>query len=180
VKRVRIGTRGSTLALAQARWVKGQIEARGDTVVELAIIKTSGDRFVDAAIQSIGGKGVFTKEIEDALLRKEVDLAVHSMKDLPTELPAGLAVIAVPKREDPRDVLVSATGKSLADLPSGARLGTASLRRRGGPADGSAGVGPGSGWRTAYAAARSSPTGTIRMTRTGSFSPFNESSPPST
>ena len=130
MKRIRIGTRGSMLALAQATWVKGQIEARGDTVVELVIIKTSGDRFIDTPIQSIGGKGVFTKEIEDALLHKEVDLAVHSMKDLPTELPAGLAIIAVPKREDPRDVLVSASRKSLADLPSGARLGTASLRRR--------------------------------------------------
>lgn len=130
MKRIRIGTRGSTLALAQATWVKEQIEVRGDRVVELVIIKTSGDRFIDTPIQSIGGKGVFTKEIEDALLSKEVDLAVHSMKDLPTELPAGLAIIAVPKRADPRDVLVSAAGKSLADLPIGARLGTASLRRR--------------------------------------------------
>ncbi|MBM4264250.1 MAG: hydroxymethylbilane synthase [Deltaproteobacteria bacterium] len=130
MSRIRLGTRGSTLALAQANWVKAQIEARGDNVVELSIIKTSGDRFVDTAIQNIGSKGVFTKEIEDALLNNEIDLAVHSMKDLPTELPDGLAIIAVPEREDARDVLVTSKGARLAELASGAKLGTSSLRRR--------------------------------------------------
>lgn len=130
MSRIRLGTRGSTLALAQANWVKSQIETRSDHVVELSIIKTSGDRFVDTAIQNIGGKGVFTKEIEDALLNDEIDLAVHSMKDLPTELPERLAIIAVPEREDPRDALVTATGARLADLAASAKLGTSSLRRR--------------------------------------------------
>lgn len=130
MSRIRLGTRGSALALAQANWVKSQIEARSDHAVELSIIKTSGDRFVDTAIQNIGGKGVFTKEIEDALLNDEIDLAVHSMKDLPTDLPERLAIIAVPEREDPRDALVSATGARLADLAPGAQLGTSSLRRR--------------------------------------------------
>lgn len=127
---IRLGTRGSTLALAQANWVKTEIEAHSDHVVELSIIKTSGDRFVDTPIQNIGGKGVFTKEIEEALLRKEIDLAVHSMKDLPTELPDGLAIIAVPEREDPRDALVTASNVPLAKLGAGAKLGTSSLRRR--------------------------------------------------
>lgn len=130
MSRIRLGTRGSTLALAQANWVKSQIEARSDNIVELSIIKTSGDRFVDTAIQNIGGKGVFTKEIEDALLNQEIDLAVHSMKDLPTELPSGLAIIAVPAREDPRDVLVTGNGLRLGDLAAGARVGTSSLRRQ--------------------------------------------------
>lgn len=130
MSRIRLGTRGSTLALAQANWVKSQIETHSDHVVELSIIKTSGDRFVDTAIQNIGGKGVFTKEIEDALLNNEIDLAVHSMKDLPTQLPEGLAIIAVPEREDPRDALVTVTGARLADLAPGAKLGTSSLRRR--------------------------------------------------
>ena len=109
VKSIRIGTRGSALALAQADWVKGEIQRRWpDASVSLEVIKTSGDRFVEASLQAIGGKGVFTKEIDDALLRRDIDLAVHSMKDLPTELAPGLAVIAVPERVDPRDVLVTA------------------------------------------------------------------------
>jgi hydroxymethylbilane synthase len=128
---LRIGTRGSSLALAQAHWVKAQIEARHrGAEVELVVIKTSGDRFVDAALQAIGGKGVFTKEIEEALLRNEIDLAVHSMKDLPTDLALGLCVAAVPRREDPRDVLVSRDSLPLERLPAGARIGTGSLRRR--------------------------------------------------
>jgi hydroxymethylbilane synthase len=128
---LRIGTRGSTLALAQAHWVKAQIAARHrDAEVELVVIKTSGDRFVDAALQTIGGKGVFTKEIEEALLRNELDLAVHSMKDLPTELAPGLCIAAVPRREDPRDVLVSRDNLPLERLSAGARIGTGSLRRR--------------------------------------------------
>jgi hydroxymethylbilane synthase len=131
VSRVRIGTRGSTLALAQSNWVKQQIEHHyRDLQVELLIVKTSGDRFVDLPIPAIGGKGVFTKEIEEALLRNEIDIAVHSMKDLPTALPPGLAIVAVPKREDARDVVVSRDGRKLNHLPSGARVATGSLRRR--------------------------------------------------
>ena len=131
MSRIRIGSRGSALALAQSHWVKEQMERHyRDIEVELLIIKTSGDRFVDTPIPAIGGKGVFTKEIEEALLRKEIDIAVHSMKDLPTELPPGLAIAAVPKREDARDVVVSRDGRKLNDLPSGARVATGSLRRR--------------------------------------------------
>jgi hydroxymethylbilane synthase len=117
--------------LAQAHWVKAQIEASHRAArVELMVIKTSGDRFVDAALQALGGKGVFTKEIEEALLRNEIDLAVHSMKDLPTELAPGLCIAAVPRREDPRDVLVSRNNLPLERLAPGARIGTGSLRRR--------------------------------------------------
>ena len=131
MKSLRIGTRGSALAMAQANWVKSEIERQWPkAAVSLQIIRTSGDRFVEASLQAIGGKGVFTKEIEEALLRGEIDLAVHSMKDLPTGLAPGLAVIAVPEREDPRDVLVSRGGARLSELPAGARIGTGSLRRK--------------------------------------------------
>jgi len=131
VSSIRIGSRGSALALAQATWVKKQIEnRRPDCNAEVVVIKTRGDRFVDAPIQNFGGKGIFTKEIEDALLRNEVDIAVHSMKDLPVELPDDLTIAAVPQREDPRDVLVSRAGVRLDQLPAGARIGTGSLRRR--------------------------------------------------
>ena len=131
MKLIRIGTRGSTLALAQAGWLQAKLEERyPNTRIEKVIIKTSGDRFLEAAIQAMGGKGVFTKEIEDALLSREIDIAVHSMKDLPTELTRGLTIAAVPEREDPRDVLVSAGAKGLKELSSGARVGTGSLRRR--------------------------------------------------
>jgi hydroxymethylbilane synthase len=130
MKSIRIGTRGSKLALAQTAWVKAKIEEQyPDARIETILIKTSGDRFSETSIRAIGGKGIFTKEIEDALLSDEIDLAVHSMKDLPTELPAGLTVAAVPRREDPRDVLVSARGITLDQLPAGAKLGTGSLRR---------------------------------------------------
>ena len=128
--RLCIGSRGSLLALAQSRWVKGQLEAHYPQMqIDLTIIKTSGDQFVDRPIAAIGGKGVFTKEIEAALLRKEIDIAVHSMKDLPTELIAGLTIAAVPTREDARDVVVSRDGRRLNDLPAGARVATGSLRR---------------------------------------------------
>ena len=126
---LKIGSRGSALALAQADWVKRKLEQTG-LKVEITVIKTSGDRFVDRTIQSLGGKGIFTKEIEDALLRGAIDLAVHSMKDLPAELPKGLAIAAVPQREDARDVLVSRENLPLKDLPKGAQLATGSLRRR--------------------------------------------------
>jgi hydroxymethylbilane synthase len=119
------------LALAQVRWVKARIEERRpESKVELVVIKTSGDRFTDASLQAIGGKGLFTKEIEDALLRNEIDLAVHSLKDLPTEMAQGLALVAVPEREDARDVLVTRERTSLDRLPPGTRIGTGSLRRR--------------------------------------------------
>jgi hydroxymethylbilane synthase len=131
VKTLRIGTRGSALALAQANWVKSEIESQWpEAVVSLEIIKTSGDHFVEASLQAIGGKGVFTKELEDALLRGDIDLAVHSMKDLPTEVAPGLAILAVPEREDARDVLVSRSGARFNELPAGARIGTGSLRRK--------------------------------------------------
>jgi hydroxymethylbilane synthase len=130
MSRIRIGTRGSALALAQSNWIKSQLEHYLKTEVELRIIKTSGDRFVDTPIQNLGNKGAFTKEIEDALLAGEIDLAVHSMKDLPTELPRGLAIAAMPKREDPRDVLVTRERNGLADLPPGTSVGTGSLRRK--------------------------------------------------
>ena len=129
--RIRIGTRRSPLALAQAEWVRGRIlEHHPQAVVEVVAIKTSGDRFQDVPIEQIGAKGVFIKEIEEALLEGGIDVAVHSMKDLPTEIPEGLAIAAVPEREDPRDVMVSHVASSLAELPAGARVGTGSLRRR--------------------------------------------------
>lgn len=126
---IKIGSRGSALALAQAGWVKRTLEQTGASV-DIIVIKTSGDRFVDRTVQFLGGKGVFTKEIEDALLGGEIDLAVHSMKDLPTELPEGLAIAAVPEREDPRDVLVSRNNIRLEHLPEGASVATGSLRRK--------------------------------------------------
>jgi hydroxymethylbilane synthase len=128
---IRIGTRGSTLAFAQTAWVKEKLKEKyPDALIETILIKTSGDRFFEANVQAIGGKGIFTKEIEDALLRHEIDIAVHSMKDLPTELPAGLIVAAIPQREDPRDVLVSAESKRFSELHAGTRIGTGSLRRK--------------------------------------------------
>lgn len=131
MRSIRLGTRGSTLAMAQSHWVKQQLEREyPELAVELIVIKTSGDRFLDSPIQAMGGKGVFVKEIEDALLRKDIDLAVHSMKDLPTDLANGLIIAAVPQREDPRDVLVSRAGLSLQSLPVRAKVGTGSLRRK--------------------------------------------------
>src|SRR3990172_1240866 len=128
---IRIGTRGSALALAQSGWVKLKLEERYPGIgVGTITIKTSGDRFLNTPIKAIGGKGIFVKEIEEALLRKEIDLAVHSMKDLPTEIPAGLRLAAIPEREDARDALVSSNFKSLKDAPPGAKIGTGSLRRQ--------------------------------------------------
>jgi hydroxymethylbilane synthase len=126
-----IGTRGSALALWQARFVAGTLEERHAHVkVELNVIKTRGDKILDAPLATIGGKGLFTKEIEDALLEKRVDLAVHSMKDLPTDLPDGLQLTAVMEREDPRDVFISRDSRSLDELNAGERIGTSSLRRK--------------------------------------------------
>ena len=126
--RLVIGSRGSRLALWQAEWVKGELGRHGYQA-ELEIIKTTGDRITDVPLAQVGTKGLFTKEIEEALLAGRVDLAVHSLKDLPTELPAGLRLGAVPRREDPRDVLVSRDGRRLGELPAGTRVGTSSLRR---------------------------------------------------
>lgn len=127
---LRIGTRGSMLALAQSRWVKAQIEKEHpDMEVELVRIKTKGDKIIDSPLSKIGGKGLFVKEIEDALLRKDVDLAVHSIKDVPAELPDGLCLPIFPEREEPNDAFISVDYKSFKDLPAGATVGTGSLRR---------------------------------------------------
>jgi hydroxymethylbilane synthase len=126
--RIRIGTRGSALALIQARWVQHEIESRGHAA-ELVIITTSGDRFTDRPLTTVGGKGLFVKEIEEALVEGRIDCAVHSMKDLPAVLAAGLTIAAVPAREDPRDIAVTRTGRPLAELAAGSRVGTTSLRR---------------------------------------------------
>ncbi len=128
---IRIGTRGSKLALWQANWVKNALEKRfGEIVVEIVKIKTRGDKILDVPLARVGGKGLFVKEIEQALLEKSIDLAVHSMKDMPAVTPAGLEIRAVPERENPRDVLISLTGKTIDQLPPGAVIGTSSLRRR--------------------------------------------------
>jgi len=134
---VRIGTRASKLAQTQTRWVQARVaEALGarpedaDKVAPLVLITTTGDRVQDRRLLEIGGKQLFTKEIEEALLDGRVDMAVHSMKDVPAEQPQGLAIAAVPVREDPRDAFVSRKWGSLAELPEGATIGTASLRRQ--------------------------------------------------
>jgi hydroxymethylbilane synthase len=126
-----IGTRGSQLALWQAEWVQRQLkQIAPDLSVVLKRIQTSGDKIQDVPLAKVGGKGLFVKEIEEALLRKDIDLAVHSMKDLPAVLPAGLLIICVPEREDPRDALLAGDKKKLDALPLGARVGTSSLRRQ--------------------------------------------------
>jgi hydroxymethylbilane synthase len=126
-----LGTRGSKLAVHQSEWVQAQLHALAPHVtVTLRRIQTSGDRILDVPLAQIGGKGLFVKEIEEALLSGEIDLAVHSMKDVPTELPDGLEIICVPPREDPRDALISRDGKLFLDLPLGAKIGTSSLRRQ--------------------------------------------------
>jgi hydroxymethylbilane synthase len=128
---LRIGTRGSQLALFQANWVKDQlVQTHPDLKVTLIKIKTTGDKIQDAPLAKIGGKGLFVKEIEEALLQKKIDLAVHSIKDVPTEFPKGLHLPVITKREDPRDVFISKDGRTLKDLPPGAKIGTSSLRRQ--------------------------------------------------
>ena len=130
---LRIGTRGSPLALVQARAVRDRLVAVlgcAAESIELKIIRTSGDTIVDRPLAEEGGKGLFTKEIEEALLRGDIDLAVHSAKDMPTFLPDGLILAACLEREDPRDVFISKKAATLEDLPRGANVGTASLRRQ--------------------------------------------------
>jgi hydroxymethylbilane synthase len=126
---IRIGTRGSALARAQAELVRSRLAALGHAS-ELKLIQTTGDREIDRPLSSLGGKGAFLKEIEEALLAGEVDLAVHSLKDVPVMLPRGLALCAFLERADPRDALVSRSRLALRDLLSGTRVGTSSLRRR--------------------------------------------------
>ncbi|PJA78175.1 MAG: hydroxymethylbilane synthase [Nitrospirae bacterium CG_4_9_14_3_um_filter_51_5] len=126
-----VGTRGSQLAIWQAEWVQRQLKALAPNIsVILKRIQTSGDKIQDVPLAKIGGKGLFVKEIEEALLRRDIDLAVHSMKDVPSELPEGLEIVCVPEREDPRDALIAREGHTLATLPVGARVGTSSLRRQ--------------------------------------------------
>ncbi len=128
---IKIGTRGSALALVQSNWVAAQISGRyPGCQVELVIIKTTGDKIHDVPLAQIGGKGLFIKEIEEALFRGQVDLAVHSLKDMPAEVPDGLMLGAVPPREDCRDAFISSRYKTLAEIPLGGRVGTGSLRRR--------------------------------------------------
>jgi len=131
-KSLRIGTRGSPLALAQAGIVRDALaEAHPDIPkAEIVVIRTTGDRVQDRKLDEIGGKGLFTKEIEEALLAGSIDLAVHSMKDMPTFLPEGLVIDCLLKRADPRDALFARSGNSIASLPQGAVIGTSSLRRQ--------------------------------------------------
>jgi len=126
-----IGTRGSRLAVWQAEWVQARLRDIAPTVnVTLKRIKTSGDKITDVPLAKIGGKGLFVKEIEEALLQGDIDVAVHSMKDVPTVLPEPLGILCVPAREDPRDALISRQRRPLSALPPGARIGTSSLRRQ--------------------------------------------------
>ena len=127
--RLRIGSRGSQLALWQAHHISALLRQRGHEV-ELEIIKTTGDKILDVALAQVGTKGMFTKEIEDALAEGRVDLAVHSLKDLPTELPSGFELVAITERVNPRDVFLSVNFDCLDALPKGAKVGTSSLRRQ--------------------------------------------------
>ncbi len=128
---LRLGTRGSLLALAQSNWTASVLEANGAPEVSLEVIRTIGDQHLDQPLHEISGKGLFTRELDEALLSERVDLAVHSLKDLPTVLPEGLCIAATPSRVDPRDVVVGPEGTSttLASLKEGAVVGTSSLRR---------------------------------------------------
>ncbi len=127
--RLRLGTRGSRLAVAQSGQVADALRARG-AEIEMVVIRTSGDRLADVALADFGGKALFVREIEEALLDGRVDAGVHSLKDMPAVLPDGLRLAAYPPREDPRDVLLTRSGGGLDELPRGARVATSSLRRR--------------------------------------------------
>ncbi|HNX27819.1 MAG TPA: hydroxymethylbilane synthase [Syntrophomonadaceae bacterium] len=131
MKTLRLGTRGSKLALWQAEYTAAQLKQQNpDLMVEIKIIKTTGDKVLDVALAQIGDKGLFTKELESELMLENIDLAVHSLKDMPAELESGLTIGAVLKRENPVDVLLSARNYTFKDLPYGAVVGTSSLRRR--------------------------------------------------
>lgn len=127
---IRMGSRGSKLALWQAEFVQFEVERMTGGKVEIVKIKTTGDMILDVPLARVGGKGLFVKEIEEALLSGRIDLAVHSMKDVPTDLPPALEIVAITKREDPRDAFISDKVKRFEDLPRGARVGTSSLRRQ--------------------------------------------------
>ncbi len=127
---IRLGSRGSKLALWQAEFVRHEIERNTGKKVEITKIKTTGDMILDVPLARVGGKGLFVKEIEEALLSGRIDLAVHSMKDVPTDLPHGLEIAAITRREDPRDAYLSVKYRRIEDLPQGARVGTSSLRRQ--------------------------------------------------
>ena len=130
-KTIKIGTRGSKLALWQANWVKSSLELKHPFLsIELEIIKTKGDKILDVPLAKVGGKGLFVKEIEEALIDGRIDLAVHSMKDMPGDIPDGLCIGAIPEREIPQDVLISRHKKPLLELAPGAKIGTSSLRRK--------------------------------------------------
>ncbi len=127
---IKIGTRGSKLALWQAHWVKSALEKKfPQTPVELIIIKTEGDKIIDVPLAKVGGKGLFVKEIEQALLTQRIDIAVHSMKDMPADMPEGLCIGAIPERENPIDVFISRNGAGFKNLAAGSVIGTSSLRR---------------------------------------------------
>jgi hydroxymethylbilane synthase len=127
---IKIGTRGSKLALWQANWIKTELNKNTPSLsIKIIVIKTKGDKILDVPLAKVGGKGLFVKEIEEALLDGRVDLAVHSMKDMPADLPEGLCIGPVPKRENPADVLISKNGLLLSELEPQARIGTSSLRR---------------------------------------------------
>ena len=130
--RLKIGTRGSPLALAQARETKARLMAAhgfGEDEIEIIAIATTGDRIHDRPLSEIGGKGLFTREIEEALLAGQIDLAVHSMKDMPARLPGGLVIAALLPREDARDAFLSPVARSIAELPQDATVGSSSVRR---------------------------------------------------
>ncbi|KAA0259499.1 hydroxymethylbilane synthase [Deferribacter autotrophicus] len=130
MEKIVIGTRGSKLALWQANYIKSRIEEKHGIKVELKIIKTTGDKILDTPLAKIGGKGLFVKEIEQELLKGTIDLAVHSMKDVPVELPEGLDIFIHPEREEPFDAFLSVKYDSIDSLPDGAVVGTSSLRRK--------------------------------------------------
>jgi hydroxymethylbilane synthase len=127
---IRLGSRGSKLALWQAEFIQFEIERRTGRKVEITRIKTTGDMILDVPLARVGGKGLFVKEIEETLLSGDIDLAVHSMKDVPTDLPDRLAIVAITRREDPRDAFLSVKYRKFEELPQGAKLGTSSLRRQ--------------------------------------------------
>lgn len=129
-RRVVLATRKSPLALAQARAWAAELTASSGVVVEELHVTTTGDRIVDRALNEVGGKGLFIKEIEEALLAGQADIAVHSLKDVPAQLAGSLTLACIPRREDPRDVLITRTGCSFEELPAGSRIGTSSLRRK--------------------------------------------------
>lgn len=127
---LRLGTRGSKLARTQAEMVQKALAEQTGVACEIVLVKTSGDRIQHCSLADMGGKGLFTKELEEALFADEIDIAVHSMKDVPAVLPSGLAIAAILPREDPRDAFIATSAKTLAELPEGVRIGTSSVRRQ--------------------------------------------------